>query len=217
MNTKRIFFWACFIIILVLVIWGLIVAMNKQPVTSGSGGTPPPVTTTDHVRGSATAPVTLIEYSDYQCPACEAYYPMVEQLWNESSSSLRMVYRNFPLPQHPNAVPAAVAAEAAANQGKFWEMYGLIFQNHLEWQDLSDPEPVFVGYAGRIGLSMDKFKADVANKTGMTKIQADQDGGNQIGIDATPTFFVNGTAIANPQSYEQFKALIDAAAAGSSR
>jgi len=218
MNTKRIFFWLCFIIILGLIIWGLIVAMNKQPPpTSGAGGTPPPVTTSDHVRGSATAPVTLIEYSDYQCPACEAYYPVVEQLWANASTSLRIVYRNFPLPQHANAIPSALAAEAASAQGKFWDMYSLIFQNHLEWQDLSDPEPVFEGYAGRIGLNMDKFKADVANKTGMTKIQADQDGGTAIHIDATPTFFVNGKAIDNPQGYEPFKAIIDAAIAASAQ
>ncbi len=217
MNTKRIFFWACFVIILVLIIWGLIVAMNKPLPTSGSRGTPPPVAADDHVRGSATAPVTLIEYSDYQCPACETYYPLVEKLWQESSSTLRLVYRNFPLPQHANAIPSALAAEAAANQGKYWQMYSLIFENHADWQDLSDPTSVFVGYANRLGLDMAKYNSDVAAKSGMTKIQADQDGGQSIGIDATPTFFINGKAIVNPQSYDQFKTLIDAAAAGSAR
>jgi len=210
MNTKRIIFWLCFVVILALIIWGLIVAMNK-PTNGGSAGTPAPVSAADHVRGPADAKVTMIEYSDFQCPACEAYYPVVEKLMAESSSTIRMVYRHFPLPQHANAIPAAMASEAANAQGKFWEMYNMLFTNHVDWTELNDPTPVFVGYATKLGLDIDKFKADLSSSTLRDIITNDSNEGVKIGINATPTFFINGKAIQNPQSYEQFKSIIDAA------
>ena len=109
MNTKRIFFWAAFIIILALIVWGLVAAMNKAPNTS-KAGVPAPVSSVDHVRGNPNALVTLIEYEDFQCPACATYFGIVDRLFNESSSTMRMVFRHFPLSQHANAIPAAEAS-----------------------------------------------------------------------------------------------------------
>jgi protein-disulfide isomerase len=138
MNIKRVIFWFGFIVVLGLIVWGLIVSMDKQ-----SAGLrvkdPAPISSTDHIRGAENASTTIVEYSDFQCPACQNYYPVVEHLFASSTIPLRIVYRNFPLPQHKNAMAAAEAAEAAAMQGKFWEMYSLIFANHIEWTELSDP------------------------------------------------------------------------------
>ena len=217
MNTKRIIFWVCFLVVLALIIWGLAIAMSR-PVTVGGipVGTPGPVTDSDHVRGSPNALVTLIEYSDFQCPACENFYPEVAKLLqDESSTTLRLVYRHFPLSQHPNAISASMASEAAGVQGKFWEMYDLIFKNHIDWTELADPTPVFVGYAKSLGLDVTKFTADLKNPTLAQVIQTDADSGQVAGINATPTFFINGKPIVNPSSYADFKKLIDQAASTS--
>jgi protein-disulfide isomerase len=218
MNIKRFGFWAGFVIILALIVWGLIAAMNKQNGGNGlTSDSPAPVTAADHTIGPDNAPVTLIEYSDFQCPACELYHYVVEQVLASSTVPVRFVYRHFPLPQHPNAVPAAMASEAAGAQGKFWDMYHLIFNDHTEWTELPDPTGVFTGYAAKIGLDMERFKADLGSSTLRDRINRDKDEGIRIGINATPTFFVNGKAIINPQGYEAFKTLIETSAQGGAK
>ncbi len=218
MNTKRIIFWIIFLLVLALIVWGLAVAMNKAPRTGLELGTPPEVVTTDHVRGPANAPVTIIEYSDFQCPACATYYPLVERLVDEASTTVRFVYRHFPLfpIPHKNAFIASQASVAAGMQGKFWEMYRLLFDNQKLWETSTTPAAVFEEYAQRIGLNMTTYKNDVDSDTVKARVQKDRDEGNAIGISGTPTFFINGKAIVNPQGYEPFKALIDEAARGDS-
>jgi len=212
MNTKRFLFWACFIIVLVLIIWGLIVAMGKTPVTLGQNfGTPAPITASDHVFGPKDAPVTIVEYSDFQCPACQTYYFIMEKVLASSTVPFRLVYRHFPLSQHQNAVPASLASESAGVQGKFWEMYRLMFENQTDWEGLKDTTSIFVGYAKEIGLDVEKFKADLSSTTLKDKIKANMDEGIKIGVNATPTFFVNGKAINNPASYDEFKTIIEQA------
>ncbi|MDD5165160.1 MAG: thioredoxin domain-containing protein [Candidatus Pacebacteria bacterium] len=216
MNIKRIIFWVCFIIILGLIFWGLVVAMNKPapgsgPIVAG------PVTSADHVLGPKNASVTLIEYGDFQCPACGAYYSLVKRLTQEASTTLSLVFRHFPLPQHANALITAQAAEAASLQGKFWEMYDLLYSNQAEWSDVPDAHAIMNTYAQKIGLDMVKFKADLDSTAVKDAVNADADESRKIGINSTPTFIVNGKVIANPQSYEAFKSLIEAAASGSSK
>jgi protein-disulfide isomerase len=216
MNIKRITFWACFIIILGLIMWGLVVAMNK-PVAGSNLSEPAPVTSADHILGVANAPVTMIEYGDFQCPACGLFYPVVKRLTNEASTTLRLVFRHFPLSQHANAPITAQASEAAAMQGKFWDMFDLIYSNQKDWSDLPDAHTILDGYAQKIGLDMTKFKADLDSDAVKKVVADDEAEGEKIGINQTPTFFVNGKAITNPQSYEAFKSLIEAAASGSSK
>jgi len=216
MNLKRIIFWASFLIILALILWGLVVAMNK-PVSGTHLISPAPVSGSDHVTGSASAPVTIVEYGDFECPACGAYFPLVERFMKEASTTARLVFRHFPLPQHANAMIAAEASEAASLQGKFWDMYRLIYEHQNDWSNLPDAHNVLDGYANQIGLDMVKFKADIDSSAVKDAIANDQAEGVKIGIDSTPTFFVNGKAITNPQSYEAFKSLIEAAASGSSK
>ncbi len=220
MNIKRILFWVCFVAVLGLIMWGLIVAMNKEPGTAGSNlGTPMDITAADHVRGPNNAPVTLIEYADYQCPACASFNPIVERLVANSSSTLRFVTRHFPLAQHRNAVAAAQAAEAAGKQGKYWDMAGLLYDNQTAWENLSTTEAaqLFRGYAERLSLKLDQFDVDVSSAEIKAKIDADRADGLKIGVSGTPTFFVNGTSITNPSNYDAFKQIIDTAALGDSQ
>ena len=221
MNTKRIIFWVIFVIILGLIIWGMVAALNKEQSAGPNGelvGTPAPVTSTDHVRyvggatSSSTAKVTFIEYSDFQCPACEAYYPLIERLLASTTVPTEFVYRHFPLPQHANAAITAQASEAAALQGKFWPMHDLLFANHTEWTELADPTDVLVGYAQRIGLNIQKFKADLTSQAVKDIVDTHLKEARRISLFQTPTFFINGKMIQNPQSYEQFNSILQAAA-----
>ena len=215
MNTKRIIFWVCFIGVLGLIVWGLILAMNKDPNKLSKSLVPAPVTATDHVRGNIDAPVTLIEYEDFQCPACGVYFPVIEKVFNESSTTLRMVFRHFPLLQHPNAIPASTAAEAASNQGKFWQMYSLIYANQADWAEKSnsEAEAIFDGYAGSLGMDLAMFKSDRVSSSTLSKVMVQQQEGVKIGIDHTPTFFINGKEVnSESYSYEEIKKLVDEAA-----
>jgi protein-disulfide isomerase len=214
MNIKRIFTWLGFIIIIALIIIGLVAASKKHPATTSEVAIPlpTPVTSADWTRGNPNAPVTLVEYADFECPACQAYYPVIEQVFDASSSTVRMVFREFPLPQHADAIPSAKAAEAAGNQGKFWEMYSLIYPNHADWETLSDPTSVFVGYAQKLGLNISQFTSDMNSAVVAKKISDSVTVGTAAGIDATPTFFLNGHRIQNPESYDEFITAIQTAA-----
>ena len=214
MNTKRIFTWLGFIIIIALIIIGLVAASKKHPATTSEVAIPlpSPVTSADWTRGNPNAPVTIVEYGDFECPACQAYYPVVEQVFAAASSTIRMAFREFPLPQHADAIPAALAAEAAGDQGKFWDMYNLLYANGNDWDNLSDPTSVFDGYAQKIGLNMTQFTTDMNSTTTAQKISDSVSVGTAAGIDATPTFFINGYRIQNPESYDEFITAIQNAA-----
>lgn len=213
MNTKRIVFWIAFVLVLGLIIWGLVASMSK-PSIGLDLGTPAPVTSADHITGPANAPVTLIEYGDFECPACGAYSSIIERLMVDASTTLRIVFRHFPLPQHLNAMIAAQASEAASDQGKFWDMYRLLYANQDSWANLSDPDAraAFAGYASELGLNAEQFRTDIDASSTKAVVTSEQAEGQSIALNYTPTFFVNGKAIENPQSYEAFKAVIDAAA-----
>src|ERR1035437_1500364 len=185
MNTKRILTWAGFIIIIGLIIVGLVAANKKHPASTSEVAIPlpTPVTSADWSRGNPNAPVTMVEYSDFQCPACQAYYPVVEQVFAASSSTVRMVFRHFPLPQHADAIPAAKAAEAAGTPGKFWEMYSLIYPNHDDWETLADPTSVFIGYAQKLGLNISQFTSDMNSAVVAKKISDSVTAGTAAGID----------------------------------
>ena len=209
---KRIATWGSFLLIIILIVWGMIAAANKAERESAGLAPVDGVTATDWVVGTTTAPVTIVEYSDFQCPACASYFPVVEQLLKEKGDAVQFVYRHFPLSQHPHAVPASQAAEAAGDQGKFWEMYRMIFETQTEWEALTDAKPVFAGYAKKIGLDMAKYVIDVESKENLDKINGDVKSGLKAGVNSTPTFYLNGKKVI-PQNYDDFKKLIDDAAA----
>jgi protein-disulfide isomerase len=147
-----------------------------------------PVGKDDHVSGPASAPVTLVEYGDYQCPACGAAYPMIKAIQKRLGAELRFVFRNMPLNEvHPNAELAAESAEAAAAQGKFWEMHDAIYEN----QDQLAPGMVS-GLAKRLHLDMARFEEDLASRRFRDHVKRDFLGGVRSGVNGTPTFFIDG-------------------------
>lgn len=167
----------------------------------------------DHVKGNPAAKVILIEYSDFQCPACGAYYPLVRKLADEYANDVAFAYRHFPLQQHANAIPAARAAEAAALQGKFWEMHNMMFEHQDAWAGEANPTETFMGYARELGLNSDQFRRDYEADAGRDHAKADFQGGLRANVNATPTFFLNGKKLENPRSYDAFKAILDEAIA----
>ncbi len=148
----------------------------------------PPVGESDHASGPTDAPVTLVEYGDYECPVCGMAYPIVKAVQRTLGSRLRFVFRNFPLKQsHPHSQRAAEAAEAAAAQGKFWPMHDVLFENQhaLEDEDL-------IRYAKSIRLDTDRFVAELEAGTFTKRVRDDFRHGVKSGVNGTPTFFVNG-------------------------
>lgn len=144
------------------------------------------------VRGKKDAPVTIVEFSDLQCPACRSTQPLLDEILTLASGSARLIYRQFPLRQvHKNALAAAKSAEAAAKQNKFWEMHDVLFEKQTEWGEESDPTARFESYATGIGINLDQYKKDLASQSIEDPIVQDEADGNAIGINATPTFFVN--------------------------
>lgn len=171
------------------------------------------VTEGDHVRGNLTGKVTLVEFGDIQCPACGAYEPIIRQVTADNADILKVVFKHFPLTQiHPNALLAAKASEAASIQGKFWEMHDIMYDHQADWSGSLSARDAFIGYATTLGLDVEKFKKDMASQEVEDKIVAEYKEGTNLGVQGTPTFFVNGKKIENPASVEDFNALIRAAA-----
>jgi protein-disulfide isomerase len=148
-----------------------------------------PVEAIDHVLGASHARVTVVEYGDFECPNCKQAAPAVKLLLERFAGRVRLVWRHFPLEEvHPHALGAAIAAEAAAAQGKFWGMHDLLFQNqsHLKPQQLR-------GYAEHLELDMARYDAEVEGQLYLQRVREQIDGGERSGVRSTPTFYVNGT------------------------
>jgi protein-disulfide isomerase len=163
-----------------------------------------PVDETDHVTGKSSAAVTLVEYGDYQCSHCGHAHPILKKLLKDFGSDLLFVFRNFPLEEsHPAAMIAAQAAEAAALQGKFWEMHDLIYEH----QDELDQDNL-VYFAEALDLNLPKFKNDLHSQAVISKIEKDFETGVRSGVNGTPTFFINENRV---DSYdESYESLADA-------
>src|SRR5215216_3290567 len=170
-----------------------------------------PVGTRDHARGSKDAPVTLVKYGDYECPYCGEAHPLLKELQERVGGQVRFVFRHFPLDSaHPRARRAAQAAEAAASQGRFWEMHDLLYerQGELGEEDLTR-------YAAELGLDLELFEEDLANDNHAWRIEEDRLGGDRAGVRGTPAFFVNGVRYRGPMDLEGLLAAVEAAAGSS--
>jgi len=166
-----------------------------------------PVTPLDHVRGPQTAAVTLVEYGDFQCPYCAHAYPVVRELEQRFGADLRVVFRHNPrVFDHPRAAFAAEAAEAAGEQGRFWEMHDQLFehQNALEDRDL-------ISYAKTLGLDLERFGADLSARRHKARVHADELGGVRSHVISTPTFFINGQRFQDTPDIESLSRAIAAA------
>lgn len=146
-----------------------------------------------HLRGDVNAPVTLEEFGDFQCGACGGYYPELKKIEEEFGDRLRVIFRERPLiPPHQHALIAAQAAEAAGLQGKFWEMHDKLYENQTAWVEAKDLMPLFVDYAKQIGLDTDRFMRDLNGAAVAQRIFLDGKRAHAMGVNSTPTFFVNG-------------------------
>lgn len=203
------------IVAVVVLLGGGVFLMSRSqtntPMANSASAEELKITATDHVKGATTGKITLVEYADFQCPACGAYQPLITQLASDYSDKLSIVLRNYPLPMHKNAEAAARAAEAAGKQNKYWEMHDLLFANQKDWSDLLSPAGKFGEYAKSLNLDVDQFQKDQADSTIQDKINADVASGNRLNVNSTPTFFLGGEKIPNPQSIGAFKTLVDAA------
>lgn len=216
---------------IVLVTAGVIIAgalSSKSSSSSSSAAantdfvvtTIPALTALDWKLGNTHATVSLVEYGDFECPACAEYAPLVKQIVQANSTTIIYSFRNFPLSSiHPNATISAQAVEAAGLQGKFWEMHDLLYTKQNDWASSVTSEVVsnyFDGYAKSLGLDVNKFNTDINSAQVLGKVKTDVAGGNAAAIDHTPTFFINLKQIQNPTSYKEFQAAIDAALAATS-
>jgi protein-disulfide isomerase len=170
-----------------------------------------------NVLGKADAPVTLVEYSDFQCPYCLRHFSETQaRLVTDyvNSGKVRLVFKHFPIPElHPQAFQASVASECAGEQGKFWAYHGVLFQRF--GARTVDYTPAGLGgYATGLQLDREKFDACLRDEKITARINADRQEGSRLGVRGTPTFFVNGQQLVGAQPYEAFKAAIDAALAG---
>ncbi len=154
----------------------------------------------------------LVEFLDYECESCRAAYPFIEDLRAEYADTVTFVHRYFPLPGHRNSVNAAVAVEAAAQQGAYEPMYQRMYETQTQWGESGeDKSEVFRGFAEDLGLDMAAYDAAVADPATQERIELDVADGQALGVGGTPTFYLDGEVL-NPESLEQFRAEVDAAA-----
>ncbi len=168
----------------------------KNPVKVDIGNSP--------VRGNADAKITIVEFSDFQCPFCQRGANTMEDVLKEYPNDVKLVFKNLPLPFHDKAKPAAKAALAAGKQGKFWEMHDALFKNQ---GDLS--EELYVKLAGDLSLDVAKFKTDLASEELTKQVEEDSAQAQKLGVNGTPGFFVNGVLVSGAQPLPAFKAIID--------
>lgn len=159
--------------------------------------------------GPVASVVVMVEFGDYQCPACGFAHPIIKKVLNEYGGKVTLVYRHFPLAQHRHSGIAAEAAEAAAQEGKFWEMHNRLYEDQKRWSDSDKPLDIFLEYAREFGLNTEKFKQSVESSAFKDVIANDQKDGASAGVSGTPTLFINGEQYSGPFSYEALKAKID--------
>ncbi|MFL6227824.1 MAG: DsbA family protein [Pyrinomonadaceae bacterium] len=204
----------------VIIIVVLLVAVGggvwlMQPASNTTGNQPPPQTAARpnasrsdandappaHVRGQQNAPVVFEEFADFQCPTCANMHSVVKQLVEKYPTQVGVGFRHFPLREmHKHAAEAARAAEAAALQGKFWEMHDLLYDKQKEWEAPDDARPLFTQYAQTLGLNMQKFNEDIDSSIVAMRIVADERRGAALGVHATPTFYINGRELTFDES-----------------
>jgi protein-disulfide isomerase len=148
-----------------------------------------------HVRGPNSAPITIEEFGDFQCPPCSTMSGLLKKMEEEEKGKVRVVFRHFPLVMHAHAREAAIAAEAAELQGKFWEMHDLIYKEQNNWSKAQDAPAMFTSYASTLGLDVERFKKDLTNPEIAERIDADQKTGTSRGVTSTPTLFVNNVLL----------------------
>jgi len=199
---------------------GAMLYRAKERAIAGGGVTGPSTSEVGreplHVRGQPGAPVTLEEFGDFQCPSCATAAEVIGKLEQDYGPRLRVVWRNFPLAMHAHALEAALAAEAAGLQGRFWEMHDLLYKNQAVWSNASDPATAgqfFTAYARSLGLDVERFAKDSASDEVKARVISDGEHGVSRGVKNTPTLFINDRDVRTFFSPERLHEAIDAALA----
>ena len=163
-----------------------------------------------YAAGSPKAKVAIVEFGDFQCPACASAHPVVKRILEDYEGKVYFQFRNFPLPMHRNAKLAAYVAEAAGAQGKYWEMHDALYENQLEWAESTKPMEFFESYAKKLALDVEKLKEEIKSDAIVKKVDRDTQDGGAAGVNSTPTFFVNGVQLRGVPQYADLQKLIDA-------
>ena len=195
---------------LVIIVAGVVFFSKKQAPVSTTLSSSDKSQLTENVKhtiGDINAPVTIVQFGDIQCPACQAAQPIVNQTLEKYSQNIYFVFRHYPLSIHKNSEVAAKAAEAAGAQGKFFEMVDYMYTNQKEWSEVANPRELFGKYAEQFGLNLDQFKQDMDKD--WENIMSDFALGNKVGVESTPTFFINGEKYSGVLPPEQFQQIIE--------
>ncbi len=200
------FTWKTFAVIAVVLIGASIVYSNFANNQANEG-----VVLSAHTKSGSDSKITLTEYSDFQCPACGQFFPIVQSILAEYGDQITFEYKHFPLVSiHPFAIPAAKAAEAAGQQGKFFEMHDKLFENQSIWSRATNPQAHFVQYAEDLELDVDLFKRHMGASLIKDKIESEFREARDLGLTGTPSFLLNGVRM-QYQTYEDFKMAIEQA------
>src|SRR6266536_5557644 len=184
-----------------------LLTIPEDKMLSGKGGAE-----SMHIRGNPDAPITLEEFGDFECPPCGNIAVFIDELAKEYGPRLHIVFRNFPLPNHKYAREAAVAAEAAGLQGRFWEMHDVLYREQAVWSKADNVRELFDSYAGMIGLNLDQFKEDMDAEKTKARVDSDHERGDSLGVQSTPTVFINNRELGpNDRTTDGLRATIAAA------
>lgn len=201
------------LLVVVAAMVGLFIVFNK-PTPEPVGDKSKVIRDTSPKTGSGS--IQLVEFGDYQCPACGKAFPDTKQIMKDFEGKVTLYFRHFPLTQHPLALAASEAAEAAGEQGKYWEMHDKLYENQSQWGDLNkntseaDAITIWAGYAKDLGLDVDKFKAAIADHKFDEKIRQDMADGTSLEVTGTPTFLVNGKRVTSGFNYAELRDAINA-------
>jgi protein-disulfide isomerase len=198
-------------IITIALLFGIVFFFsNSKPPVDSSGFADPNLLIKPDSNKIATdsAKITIVEFGDYQCPACAAAHPIVQRVLSDYPGKINFVFRHFPLPMHGNAMIAAEAVEAAGEQGKYWEMHYKVYQTQKEWSENTNPLVIYLSYARQMNLNLELFESSVTLNKYNSKIVSDKKDGTSLGVNGTPTFYINGKKMRG-YDYNEFKRLIE--------
>lgn len=210
-SNRRTWRYLGFITLLVVLVIGVAWLAGQAPATT-TIALPTEITADDWKKGNPEASVVLVEYADFQCPACAATNPLINRLVSDYGDQMVLVFRHLPLTSiHANAFASSLAVEAAGKQDKFFEMGNMLFARQSEWSSLANPKDTFQSYAQSLGLNVDQFLTDYDSEAVETAVRADMQSAQAAGLSGTPTFFLNGKQFQqNPSNYDVWQALVEA-------
>jgi protein-disulfide isomerase len=208
------------IVIAIVIAAGAAIFLSREPVAvsenSEAASTPLPVASAPkpgggHIRGPADAKLTMVEFGDYQCPSCKAFYPIINEVLKRYPTQVKLEFHHYPLVSiHGNSMAASMAAEAAGEQGRYWEMHDLLFDTQNQWAESPNASAEFLTLATRLGLNANKFMQDARSPTLQQRVLEDVVRARDAQIEGVPTIYLNGEMIAPGPTVGEFAMYIDA-------